>query len=145
MRRKDNKDYIYEFLSLFFDEMEVEGVTHEIISMDIDDDFKNRLNDKVRNQLVLDEVKKIADRCFAGEWIKQTAMCGKYNHIGLTISGLGYVKSKRMQLEVLRDRSFFKKLSDFVEAHSGIFVLLSFAVSLFSFVISVVAIYKSIK
>ena len=145
MRRKDNKDYIYEFLSLFFDEMEVEGVTHEIISMDIDDDFKNRLNVKVRNQLVLDEVKKIADRCFAGEWIKHTAMCGKYNHIGLTISGLGYVKSKRMQLEVLRDRSFFKKLSDFVEAHSGIFVLLSFAVSLFSFVISVVAIYKSIK
>ena len=143
--KKDIKEYLFTFLKVFYDGMENEGVNPNLYRIDIDDKFVSELNSKIKDTLTLDDCKKLSDICFANECLKHTVMGGKYVFLQLTPSGIGLVKSKQIQIETLENRSFLKRLSDFVIEHKGVFILGSFAVFLLSLLVSLLAIIVNLK
>lgn len=142
---KDIKEHSFDFLRVFYDAMETEGVNHKIYRTNIGNDFVTTLNSNIKASLSLEECQKLADICVANDWLEHTVMGGKYIQLRLTTTGVGIVKSKLKQIENLEKRSFLKRISDYVNDHSGVFLLLSLAVSLFSLVVAVVAIIVSFK
>lgn len=143
--KKDIKEYSFAFLKVFYDDMVALGVNYKVHSRDIDDKFVEDLNSQIKESLLLADCQKLSDICLANEWVKHTVMGRKYNQLRLTTTGVGVVKSKQRQIESHANRSVLKKVSDYVNDHSGIFVLLSFVVSLFSLFVAVAAIIVSIK
>ena len=137
--QKDIKEYIFDFLKIFFDGMQNEGVNHKIYRKDIDENFVMIINSNIKGDLSLNECEKLADICLANEWLEHTVMGGKYGQLRLTTAGFGVVKSKQVQKESREKRSLLKKTSDYVNDHSGVFILLSFAVSLFSLIVAMIA------
>jgi hypothetical protein len=142
---KDIKQHSFDLLRIFYDGMEKGGVSHKIFRANIDDEFVAALNSTIKGSLSLEDCQKIADICLANEWLEHTVMGGKYNKLRLTTTGVGVVKSKLKQIESLGKRSFLKRISDYVNDHSGVFVLLSIVVSIFSLVVAVIAIIVSFK
>ena len=138
------KVYIFDFLKVFFDGMQKEGVNHNIYRRNIDESFVSNINSDIEANLSLSDCEQLADICLANDWLKHTATAGKYGQLRLTTSGVGVVKSKQIQKEVRENRSLLKKISDYINDHSGIFVLLSFAVSLFILIVAIIALIVSL-
>jgi len=137
------KDNTFEILKVFYDEMIKTGSTHKCVMKDIDNDFLDRLYSISKNRVSIEYAKQVVDLCIANEWLKHAAIGNQYGCLRLTTSGLGVVKSKIRQFEEISDRTLIKKLSDYIDDHKGVFVLLSFTVSFFSLLVAVSALYIS--
>lgn len=67
----------------------------------------------------------------ANEWLEHAAMgAGKYGNLRLTTTGFGVAKSRQRKQELLNEKSIFKKTSDFIENHKGIFIVFGSAIAL---------------
>lgn len=117
--------------------MEREGINHKVVTFNIDHDQVEEIYDFLGKEYTIEQLKQAADICIAHEWIKHTSMSGKYNSLGLTEKGIGVVRSKRKQAEILKNRTLLKKASDYIEDHKGLFVFLSFTIALTSLLITV--------
>ena len=125
----------YKILSHFVDQMENEGVSCNLIRRSINQEFTNDINDKHRTKkFTLSEMEKAADKCLSHEWLKRTVLGTKYGSLRISRKGVGVVRSK----QAAASRSCLKKVSDYIERHKGIFILISF-------VIALVYIYLKIK
>lgn len=140
-----NRDYSYEILKVFYQKMIDSGSTYKCINMDIDAGFVENLHQVSKIKMDLEDLQSEIDKCLANEWIEHAEMGFQYNSLRLTTTGLGLVKSKNRKLEECIKRSYLKRLSDYIEDHSGIFVLFSFIVSFFSLLVAVIALYFSYK
>ena len=138
------KDHSFELLRIFYDAMVEGGVNHKIFRADIDENFVENINTLNKFHLSLEDCQKLADKCLANEWLERTVMGGKYIQLRLTTTGLGIVKSKLKQKEISQQRSILKKLSDYVNDHNGVFILLSFIVSFLSLFVAGIAIFVSL-
>lgn len=117
--------------------MESNGATKETVSLDINETLVNEIYSFTGNQYSLGELQKAADMCLAHEWIKRTTISEKYHHLAITEKGLGVIRSKRKQEQVWKSRKPLKKISDYIEDHKGLFLLLGFAVTLASLILKI--------
>lgn len=114
-----------DVLAIFVDEMDLQGMSRKLIRLSVDDAFIGRLNAKLRVTSSLEQIKKLADRCLANEWLEHTSMgTGQYGFLAITTTGLGVVRSKQKSEELKRSRSNLKKVSDVIEDHKGLFIAL---------------------
>lgn len=137
------QDNTYEILKVFYDEMIKHGTTHKCIMIDIDDKFLKTLKTNSKIKISIEEAREVIDKCIANEWIEHGVMGNQYGGLQLTTSGLGLVKSKLQKIEESANRTLLKKVSDFVDEHKGVFVLLSFIISAFSLLVAIFALYIS--
>lgn len=114
-----------DVLSIFVDKMESEGASRKLIRLSVDDAFVEHLNDKLGVATSLEPIQKLTDRCLANEWLEHTILgSGKYGFLAITAMGLGVVRSKQKSEEMKQSRSNLKKLSDAIEDHKGLFIVL---------------------
>ncbi|MDI1276475.1 hypothetical protein [Methylobacter sp.] len=118
------------FLKIFVEEMELHGVSNDSITIDIDDALVDEINKAQNTNIKLEDLYKLADKCFANEWIKNIYLGSKYGGIAITRTGLGIVRSRQLREKALAKRSRLKKLSDYIEDHKGLFVALGTVIAL---------------
>lgn len=120
----------FDLLEAFVDEMERRGSNRNVVRLDVDESMAVILRRKTGAQITVDEVQKLADKCLANEWLEYRVLAGKYGQLGLTSSGLGTVRTHQHEQERLKNRSWLKKTSDYIEDHKGLFVALGAAIAL---------------
>ncbi len=121
----DNKQFTeFDFLEVFYQEMIRNGNTYKDTTIKIDNKLVEDIYENHNVSLTLNDLKELTKICKANDWLEYGAtMCvASYR---LSLSGLGVVKSKRLQKETSQKRNLLKKLSDSIEEHKGLFVLLT--------------------
>jgi len=115
------------------DLLEEKGVSHKLEMFTINESLVVRINYKFSTSFSIIELQKAADKCTAHEWIEKITkeIAGnKHTNLGITQKGIGVARSKRMADEIKAKRSFFKKASDYIEDHKGLFILLGSIIGL---------------
>lgn len=125
------KDQSLDILRVFYDGMMKNGMSRKLFRKTIDDKFVDTLNSNYNIKLTLEACQTLTDNCLANEWLEHTVIGTKYGCLRLTTTGFDIIKSKITEEERLENRSIPKRISDYVDDHSGIVALLSFIVSLF--------------
>ena len=126
-----NKDVSEEdILRIFVEEMEMRGENRKLVRLDVNDSMLEKINSAKGTDIGLDQLCKLADRCLANEWLEHTVMgVGKYGHLSLTTTGLGVIRSRQRKEEALAKRTWWKKASDYIEDHKGLFLVLGAAIA----------------
>ncbi|WP_196140641.1 hypothetical protein [Aliikangiella sp. G2MR2-5] len=121
-----------EFALLYFiiDHMDENGLTYKLVDFSIDESMTEEVNNKFKTSFTLDELEKATDKCLSHEWVNYRAMGQKYGFLGITQKGVGVARSKRKSDELKSQRSWFKKFSDYIEDHKGVFILIGSIVAL---------------
>ncbi|WP_152427792.1 hypothetical protein [Desulfotignum phosphitoxidans] len=128
----------YDILNIFLEKMDEKGESRKMVSLSIDDTMLELMNTKYNKQLSLDELKKLADRCFANEWLEHFVLgAGKYGELILTTTGFGVARSLQKKKEALKNRTLLKKTSDYIEDHKGLFVFLGSIIALVGLLIKI--------
>ena len=125
--RKKKEFTEFDFLDLFYQEMIKNGDSYKSTRLTVNNKLVEEIYENHQVSLTLDELKKLANLSKANDWLDYDAMCECCYK--LSISGLGVVKSKRLQKEQYKKRSLLKKLSDSIEEHKGLFVLLGVVIA----------------
>ena len=131
-RLKMNKQISEEdILRVFVEEMEMRGQSRKLVRLDIDESMVKNINKAKGTNIGLDQLYKFGDKCLANEWLEHTVMgAGKYGHLSLTTTGLGIVRSRQRKEKVLATRTWWKKASDYIEDHKGLFLALGAAIAI---------------
>ena len=130
------KPTVYHLLEVFVDEMEARGQNRKLVRQTIDKTFAEKVSEKTGSQASLGDIQKLADRCLANEWLEQILLGGsKYSYLGLTTTGMGVVRSRQRKEEQLAQRSFSKRVSDYIEDHKGLFIALAAAIGIMGFLV----------
>ena len=123
-----------KILNHVIDYMESTGSTSKLVTLSVDQELLEEINAENKTSYTLSELEKATDKCLAHEWLEHTSLGGKkYGHLRITPKGVGAARSKRKSEEKKASRSFFKKASDYVEDHKGLFVVLGFLLALATF------------
>ena len=131
------KEIEYDLLESAVIYMEKEGVKPNLVIFNIDHEQIEDIYDNTGREYSIDQLKKAADYCFVHGFIDHRSISDKYSELRLTEKGMGIVRSKRKQQEILRNRSLLKKLSDYIEDHKGLFVFLSATIALVTLILSI--------
>ncbi|MDG4812885.1 hypothetical protein P8629_07680 [Hydrogenovibrio sp. 3SP14C1] len=119
---------------------EENGSRHSNVHFDVDHKLVEELYDRYGVQPSIDELKQIVDRCYARDWLEHAYYgSGRHNDLKLTSKGMGVATSKRKSEELRKNRPLPKKVSDYIEDHKGLFVLLGSCIALASLIISFLA------
>ncbi len=114
----------YKLLTHILEFCERHGKRYDPVQLTVDYELAKELHDRYGFQLSIDELKAIADRCYAREWLEHTSpRGGRHNNLRLTARGMGVAVSKRRSDEAKMKSTYLKKASDYVEEHKGIFLL----------------------
>lgn len=121
----------FDILQVFTEEMGKKGENRKHVRFNIDEEMVKKINSKFSSRISLEELKKLADKCLSNEWLEHTVLgAGQYGNLILTTTGFGVIRSRQRKLEMLAQRSFLKKTSDFIEDHKGLFIFLGAAIAL---------------
>lgn len=123
----------FKILNNIIHYMEENGANYKVVSISIDEELVNEINELETNKLTIEQVKKAADKCLAHEWLKHTCMGDRYRHLQITPKGIGAARSKTRSEEIKASRGFLKKLSDNIDDHKGLLVVLGFLLALATF------------
>lgn len=128
-----------EFLILdnVIDCMEENGTTYKLVHVTIDEELLNEINGSSKEQFNLEQLQKAADKCLAHEWLKHTFLGDKYHHLQIIPKGIGAARSKKRAQELKASRGLLKKLSDYIEDHNGLFVVLGSLLALATFALKI--------
>ena len=128
----------FKILNNVIDHMESTGSTYKLVRLSIDQGLLDEINKTNKTNYTLEELQKATDRCLAHEWLVHTIMGGgKHGNLGITPKGVGAARSKRRGEELKASRGFLKKVSDYIEDHKGLFVVLGFLLALATFALKV--------
>ena len=119
----------FDILELYVGEMESQGANRNLVTISIDEGMASKLHDKLGVKVTLENLQRLADICLANEWLEHRFLAGKYGELGLTTTGYGVVRSRQRKAELQANRSVFKKVSDYIEDHKGLFIALGAAVA----------------
>ncbi len=115
----------YKLLIHILEFCEENGNSYKNVHFDIDHELVEELYERYHFEPSLDDLKALADRCYAREWLEHMYIGGgRHSGLKLTSKGMGVAISKRKVEEERVSRTFLKKTSDYIEEHKGIFVLL---------------------
>ena len=118
--------------------MEEKGLTQKVVTFGVDEPLVNEIYESTGIQYSIESLRSAVDVCLAHEWIEKATMGGgNYRSLRITQKGIGVYRSKRLQEIGNQDRSSLKKLSDYIEDHKGLFIVLGFAVTLITLVIKI--------
>jgi len=124
----------FKILNNIIDYMESTGSTSELVRISIDKEQLDDINNANKTNYTLEELRKAADKCLAHEWLEHAEMGGgKYGGLRITPKGVGAARSKRRAEELKASRGFLKKVSDYIEDHKGLFIVLGFLLALATF------------
>lgn len=124
----------YALLNNVVEYMEENGHTYKTVHLSVDSDLVLEINEKSKNKFTLEQLQKAADKCLAHEWLQHAYLgSDKYHGLQITPKGIGVARSKKRAEELKANRSVFKKMSDFIEEHKGLFVVLGFLLALATF------------
>ena len=128
----------YAILNVFLTRMDEKGESRKLVSLSIDEDMLEIINSKFDSKLSIEDLKKLADRCFANEWLEHFVIgAGKYGELILTTTGFGVARSLQRKKEALEQRSALKKMSDYIEEHKGLFIFLGSLIALIGLLIKI--------
>ena len=113
--------------------MEANGVTAKVVTFEVDQKLADEINSAHGTDYSVSDLEKAVDKCIANEWIAHRALGEKYKYLGITPKGVGAARSKARSEEIKASRTPLKKVSDFIEDHKGLFVVLGFLVALATF------------
>lgn len=124
----------FKILNHVIDYMESTGSTYKIVTFSIDQELVEQINKENQTAFTLTELEKATDRCLAHEWLEHASIgSGKYGMLRITLKGIGAGRSKRKSEEQRAARGVLKKVSDYVEDHKGLFIVLAFLLALATF------------
>lgn len=127
-----------DILRVFVEEMETRGENRKLVSLDVNQPMLERINSAKGSNIDLEQLRRMADRCLANEWLEHTVMgAGKYGHLSLTTTGVGVVRSRQRKEDALAKRTLLKKASDYIEDHKGLFVALGAAIAVMGLLLNV--------
>ena len=128
-------------LNSIYDEMQEDGVNNRQVHQIIDNDMLERINRKNTTSFTFDNLEKASNSCLANQWIKPAFMGAEYLPVNLTDHGQNIVLqyNKKHQEEI--DKTFLKKISDKIEYHKGIDILLTRTLSIIAIVLSLYAVF----
>lgn len=121
----------FKILNHVIDYMEATGSTYKLVTLSVDQELVDQINEQNKTSYTLTELEKATDKCLAHEWLEHATMGGgKYGSLRITPKGVGAARSKRKSEEQKASRGPLKKASDYVEDHKGLFVVLGFLLAL---------------
>jgi len=128
-----------EFIILnnIIDDMESSGSTYKSVRLSIDQNFVEKINKDNNTSYTLQEIEKGTDKCLAYEWVIHASAGSKYQDLQITPKGVGAARSKRKAEEIKSSRSILKKVSDYIEDHKGLFVVLGSILTVGTFALKV--------
>ena len=129
----------FDLLEIYVEEMERLGQHHKLFRLSIDDGMASQLSSKFGVKIAPEQLQRLTDKCLAHEWLTHTVLnATKYRELSLTTEGWGIVRSRRRKAEALANRSYLKKVSDYIEDRKGLFtalgVVIAFAALFFNFI-----------
>ena len=119
----------FDLLFMYVEKMEAEGKNRNLIRIGIDQALVEQFSEK-GFATTLEHLQKLADICLAREWLEHKVMGGKYAELGLTATGQGIVRSRQQRDLQLASRTRLKRISDYIENHKGLLVVLGSAIAL---------------
>lgn len=120
----------YKLLLHILEYCEEHGNRYDHVHFNVDHELVEELYDRYDLQPTIEELKALVDRCYAREWLEHAYLGGgRHKGLKLTAKGMGVAVSKRKSDEMKSRRTPFKKVSDYIEEHKGIFLLLGFLVA----------------
>lgn len=117
--------------------MESTGTTYKLVSLSIDQKFVEEINEDNKTSYTLQELEKATDKCLAYEWLTHISSGPKYGSLGITPKGVGAARSKRKAEEINSSRGLIKRVSDYIEDHKGLFVVLGFFITVGTFALKI--------
>lgn len=123
----------FKILNNVIDYMEETGSTSKVVSFSIEQDLVDKINSKNGTNFSLEDIEKATDKCLAHEWLDHSALGSKYGNLRITPKGVGAARSRAKAEELKRSRSWLKKVSDYIEDHKGLFIVLAFLLGLATF------------
>jgi hypothetical protein len=110
--------------------IETSGVTPESYRLSIDEKLANEINAKYKLTYSVDDLEKAANECIALKWIKRTTYGELFTMLQITPEGVNAARLKAESDKQKATRSWWKKLSDYIEDHKGLFTVLAFLLAL---------------
>ena len=123
----------FDILNNVIDYMESTGSTYKTVTLSIDEDLVDQLNASNGTSYTLSDIEKATDKCLAYDWLERIAIGGGYASLRITSKGVGAARSKRKSEQVEASRSYLKNMSDYIEDHKGLFIVLGFLLALATF------------
>ena len=128
----------FKILNHVIDYMESTGSTYKLVTLSINQDLVDKINEENKTTYNLAELEKATDKCLAYEWLEHATLgSGKYGSLRITPKGVGAARSKRKSEEQKAARGVLKKASDYVEDHKGLFVVVGFLLALATFALKI--------
>jgi len=123
-------------LSYFVNEMESKGLTKNSVLITFSDAVLQEINNNYSTSLNDENLDTYINKLLASEHIKQRCMSGcKNSNLQITSKGVAVITSLRAKEELLQNRTFLKRVSDFIDNHKGIISLIAIVLALVSFVL----------
>lgn len=127
----------FKILNNVIDYMESTGTTYKLVSISIDQSIVDEINKDNKTNYTQQELEKATDKCLAYEWLTHRSCGNKYRNLVITPKGVGAARSKRKAEELKSSRSLIKRVSDYIEDHKGLFVVLGFIVTVGTFALKI--------
>lgn len=133
----------FDLLRLYVEEMEHRGVSRQQMWIAIDEEIVARLSAE-DFETTLPQVQKLADKCIAKGWLEHNGRVGRhaYDNLELTATGLGVIRSRQLRQRQLEDRGRLKRISDYIEDHKGLFLLLGSVVTISGLIITIIKLFS---
>ncbi|MCG3676149.1 hypothetical protein [Aliarcobacter butzleri] len=118
------------FLEYFVDNMESKGLTIKTVHISFSEEELKEINEKYKTKITLEKMREVLNKLLSHEYLKRAYLNGdNFSGLELTLKGLGVVNSLRSKEETKKKRKLLKKISDYVEDHKGIFLVLGFLIT----------------
>jgi hypothetical protein len=123
----------FKIMGNFIDFMEANGATSKTVMFSIDQELVDEINAKHNTNYSINDLQRATNKCFAHEWIERISLDREYTNLRVTPKGIGATRSKAKSEEIKVSRSRLKKISDYIDDHKGLFVVLGFLLTLATF------------
>ncbi|MEZ9541948.1 hypothetical protein AB4209_08255 [Vibrio sp. 10N.286.48.C11] len=129
----------YALLNSVLNYMQKHGHSHKYVHLSIDENLIKDIHFESGGKFTIEELQKGANICLANDWLQHSYLgTGKYEQLSITQRGLGIARSNQMKLVaeeaeskvILTELSRSRRLSNWVQEHSGLFVLVGILISL---------------
>lgn len=77
-----------DILDYFYDELRVQGQTHNTLFLNLDESAVTKLTQKLGVDIQMADLHKFADICIANQWLERTTADPGYKYLSLTDAGL---------------------------------------------------------
>lgn len=117
------------FLEYFVYTMESQGLTSKQALISFSEEKLQEINKKYKTDISVEKMEIILNKLISREYIKRNYLGGGFLGLEITSKGVGIIISLRSKEESKKKRKFFKKISDYIEDHKGIFALVGILIA----------------